>query len=637
MFAEPQRQANRESFATMDRRTSAEDPQSGSVVAGDAPTAWRFGDFRFDTRRGELTGLDGAPIALRPKTEQLLRQFLARPGERLGREELMAALWPAAVVTDDSLVQCVSELRAALGDRAQRLIRTLPRWGYRFEAVVAPIGASAETTTDDADSSSPAGGGSTGPQSVRSTRPAAGAGTSGTAPSGTSRAKPSTRRHVAALFAAAALVGGALLTVSQGWLAPSAKSQRIDETMAARHVTAVVPFVLAEEEPRLREIADRVADQIAAQIAAHPGMPTIGRRRTEMLSAVDRSPGHLASALHASYAITGRVAAVPGRPGASVAVQVLALPEGAVIGSAQFDAEVSADATSAGDIGELVTMLLRGKSGEREAARASAPGHVPDATDLTVIGWQEITRMSSAEDVLRARSRFQEALRHDPESVAALTGLVASYQQARIRRMPIRAEDTAALEAALDKAMKIAPDDANVALLWALQRQFEGRPDLAIPSIEKANRLVPSFPNGHLMLGLSMMRVGRFDEAQRELDRAIRLALLGNDPRRASRAYMASAEIALMLGDDEHAAQLARRSIATGPSGIYSAYGVLAAAEALSGHLREAADDMATYRGHSPQATIATYDAGHPSSHPAFRAARARLFDGLRTAGLPDR
>ena len=39
----------------------------------------------------------------------------------------MGAVWPDAVVTDDSLVQCVKEIRHALGDAGREWIRTLPR------------------------------------------------------------------------------------------------------------------------------------------------------------------------------------------------------------------------------------------------------------------------------------------------------------------------------------------------------------------------------------------------------------------------------------------------------------------------------------------------------------------------------
>src|SRR5882672_4243979 len=48
----------------------------------------------------------------------------------------MQAVWPDSFVTDDSLVQCTLELRRALDDRSQQLLKTVPRRGYLFTAEV---------------------------------------------------------------------------------------------------------------------------------------------------------------------------------------------------------------------------------------------------------------------------------------------------------------------------------------------------------------------------------------------------------------------------------------------------------------------------------------------------------------------
>ena len=97
--------------------------------------AVRFGEFRLDPARAELTR-SGRPVALRPKTFSLLALLVANPGRVLAKDELLAALWPKAVVTEGSLTQCVTELRAALGDPGESLIKTVPRQGYRFDAEV---------------------------------------------------------------------------------------------------------------------------------------------------------------------------------------------------------------------------------------------------------------------------------------------------------------------------------------------------------------------------------------------------------------------------------------------------------------------------------------------------------------------
>lgn len=76
-------------------------------------------------------------LELRPKTFAVLCYLAERPGRLVSKGELFAALWPGVAVTDDSLVQCITELRHALGDGDQRLIRTVPRRGYRLVTTVA--------------------------------------------------------------------------------------------------------------------------------------------------------------------------------------------------------------------------------------------------------------------------------------------------------------------------------------------------------------------------------------------------------------------------------------------------------------------------------------------------------------------
>jgi DNA-binding winged helix-turn-helix (wHTH) protein/Flp pilus assembly protein TadD len=97
---------------------------------------YRFDHFRLDPWRGVLTRDDGKELHLRPKSFALLQMLLDHPGRLFGREELLQALWPDVIVTDDSLTQCVGDLRQALGDRAAEVLRTVPRRGYRLSAEV---------------------------------------------------------------------------------------------------------------------------------------------------------------------------------------------------------------------------------------------------------------------------------------------------------------------------------------------------------------------------------------------------------------------------------------------------------------------------------------------------------------------
>jgi DNA-binding winged helix-turn-helix (wHTH) protein len=78
----------------------------------------------------------GEEIKLRPKVYETLKYLVEHPGQLIGKQELMQAVWPDSFITDDSLVQCTLELRRALYDRSQQLLKTVPRRGYVFTAEV---------------------------------------------------------------------------------------------------------------------------------------------------------------------------------------------------------------------------------------------------------------------------------------------------------------------------------------------------------------------------------------------------------------------------------------------------------------------------------------------------------------------
>ncbi len=81
-------------------------------------------------RRGEQV------IPLRNKAFEVLRHLVENAGRLVVKDEFMQAVWPGAFVTDDSLVQCVRDIRRALDDRTQQLIKAVPRRGYVFAAPV---------------------------------------------------------------------------------------------------------------------------------------------------------------------------------------------------------------------------------------------------------------------------------------------------------------------------------------------------------------------------------------------------------------------------------------------------------------------------------------------------------------------
>ncbi len=106
----------------------------------------QFDRFTLDLTRGCLRRAD-QDIPLRPKTFDVLRHLAQNRCRLVSKRELLDAVWPDVTVTDDSLMQCIRELRQKLGRDGHRLIRTVPRRGYMLDAApAAPAGRASSWT-----------------------------------------------------------------------------------------------------------------------------------------------------------------------------------------------------------------------------------------------------------------------------------------------------------------------------------------------------------------------------------------------------------------------------------------------------------------------------------------------------------
>ncbi|HEY3721444.1 MAG TPA: winged helix-turn-helix domain-containing protein, partial [Roseiarcus sp.] len=84
--------------------------------------------------------LDGeTPVHLGSRALEILIALLERPGELVGKKELVSRVWPRTHVAEGNLKCQVAALRRALGDGrdGRRYLETSPGQGYRFVAPVA--------------------------------------------------------------------------------------------------------------------------------------------------------------------------------------------------------------------------------------------------------------------------------------------------------------------------------------------------------------------------------------------------------------------------------------------------------------------------------------------------------------------
>ena len=100
-----------------------------------------FGDIRVDLRLQTVTRA-GEPVALEPKTYEVLQYLLAHRERLVTKEELLDTVWKDVFVTPNVLTRAIAQLRRGLGDDAHEpsYIETVARRGYRFVATVTEVG-----------------------------------------------------------------------------------------------------------------------------------------------------------------------------------------------------------------------------------------------------------------------------------------------------------------------------------------------------------------------------------------------------------------------------------------------------------------------------------------------------------------
>jgi len=106
-----------------------------------------FEEFALDVGRRELCR-GRVEVKLEPQVFDVLLYLLRHRDRVVGKDELFHAIWKGRVVTDSALTSRINAIRQAVGDdgRSQRLIRTLPRHGFRFVgSVEESLGASGES------------------------------------------------------------------------------------------------------------------------------------------------------------------------------------------------------------------------------------------------------------------------------------------------------------------------------------------------------------------------------------------------------------------------------------------------------------------------------------------------------------
>ena len=523
-----------------------------------------------DLARGTVRAPDGAVTELRRQSAAVLRALIARRGETVSRDALHAAVWGDVAVTDDSLVQCVGDIRRALGP-ARDALRTVQREGYRLE-----------------------------PEPARTDAPA-------------SRHR---RWRPLAAGIATILVTAVALAL---WLGASGPAP----APARGPVVAVLPFANASGGERWDRLAAGITDEMIADLGRNDWIAVFAKAATAPRAGA--TPREIRAALGADYVVTGAVQAEGDRVRVSAALADAATDrqvwsesrEGAPDDLLALQVS-AAEALTAELAGSYTGALAR-------AGRQSAHARTTslDAYELYLIGTEHKHRFTE-HDLNLAKDYYTRAVDLDPGFARAWVGL--SIAESFLAGLATRPEDLAARTAEgrgyVAKAVAADPDDPAVLIEASRPDALDGDLDAAAAKLRRAVELAPNDADILAVAAWSgPERAPIAAEALGWIDRALAL-----NPTRPDWYLAAKGQAAFAAGD--YAAALA--ALKQGPPAYFDGWVMTAAAAAELGDTVTAKAAVAEVRRQLPGFDLHVYLAGWPWE-PTFA---ARLRAGAMRAGL---
>jgi len=548
-----------------------------------SPRCYSFGEFTLDLERGALLRR-GVDVELRPKSFEVLRVLVERHGRLVTKQELLDAVWGRVVVTEGSVAKCLIDIRRAIEDRTQQLIKTVPRRGYIFDAPVASEDLPALQET------------------VAAQRARAAA------------VRPWISAAAFAVVASIAVWLGSVATQGDDAPQPAAETPAI----------AVLPFVDMSEAQDYEYLADGVAEEILDLLADVPAVTVIARSSSFAFKGRNTDIATISATLNVTHVLEGSLRTAGNR--VRITARFVDAKTSAQLWSVTYDRELDDVFAAQREIASSVARTLRGTLDGGDV-RQLANGRV---YERYLLGRFLFNRRQPG-DLESAKDAYREALEIDSSFAKAWAGLAGVYliqavesglvppptlleavrdsadealrldprlAEAHIRRSDYfwLTGDETRYEEEISIAAALAPEDPLVLSVRARNAAKEQDLTQSIDLQSRAVALDPLSLVGHLNLGAYLFYAGRFESAEAEWRAALELAGAS-----APAANELTRDLAVALGESavarrrsDSALALVESWLETGKERdyllalIYHALGRTADADAALARLREA-------------------------------------------------
>ncbi|QJF51115.1 winged helix-turn-helix domain-containing tetratricopeptide repeat protein [Roseobacter ponti] len=506
----------------------------------------RVGQGHYDPASGALTGAGGSRIRLRKQSGEVLAALAEHAGEVVSREELTERVWKDIATTDDSLIQCIGDIRRALG---KEVIETWPKVGYRLVVEPAAI-----------------------PE--------------------TKASKHRRMRNAVTLAFLAIVAGGLWLWSGPGHLNKDA-ALVVPPRILPDKTLAVLPFVNLGGGDELQYFGDGLSEDLTTDLAKVPDLTVIAYASSGDFPQAETGFRGIADDLGVRYLVRGTVRHSDNR--VRINVSLIDPYEGVNIWAERFDRvrqdpfDVQEDVTRA--IVEALSLSLDA---------GVAPSRVAtDAYFLLLRGLEPLREHTVAGNA-RAREYFMKALELEPDYARAHASVAVAYGRdvmsgygAASRQNAVQAGLRSAIT-----AIQLDPDIPNAYFALAILNLAIREHDKALAAARHSIRLNRNFADGYAVLAEAALYGGDLHEALEAIEHAKRL-----HPHYPARFDWIEGHIHFQLGDPGSAKPLLETTVEKSP-GFTAAYAMLAAVCTDLGEPDCAGSALAAVRVHQPDFSV---------------------------------
>ena len=563
----------------------------------DVPQRLAVAGFVVDFARQALLDHEGRHVDLRPQTFQVLAHLGRHASQVVTKEDLLATVWAGLVVTDDSLVQAIGDVRRAFGDAGHRVIKTIPRRGYLLVVTEEALDRSGLDSAAAETAASAAGGN-----------------------------LATARFPGRAVWLAGALVTTALFGVAV-WSAWDHGSPPPGVMGAGGTPSvAVLAFKSLGGASDGDALARSVAADLVAELARSPDLRVMSTQSSFRFADGALPLAEVGQRLRSRYIVDGNVR----REGEQLrlVVELLDSQDGRVI----LSVSNTVDRTTLGSTEQAVVGRIAGtlhsKMSRTEQRRALAsPPKTLDVYALTARGMAKMTQYSAI-GLRESRELYGQALKIDPNYAPAWAflgiantidvGLHLTGEWDENRVGEVLAQIRRAI--ALQPDLPLAHHALSQAL--ALGNDFEG----ALSAAKRSCELSPNDAGCYYSLGKAQLELGEVEPAVQNLRQAV-----DRDP--LSPAYLPAFYATALWGGRrlEEAVNVADDCLAKAPDFWRCRQDRIAALFEL-GRLAEAREEAARLLTRMPTMTTSQFGAIFAATAGALRARRVAA---ATAAGVP--